>query len=85
MRGAPGPLLAQLAPGGRLVMPLGADRWTQRLIGRTRTGPDAYVEEEFEWSLSCPWSEHTGGPADAAPGARRPPEPQKGRLKRWQP
>ncbi len=61
MRGAPGPLLAQLAPGGRFVMPLGADRWTQRLICGTRTGPDAYVEEEFEWSLSCPWAKHTGG------------------------
>jgi protein-L-isoaspartate(D-aspartate) O-methyltransferase len=73
MRGAPGPLLA--APGGRFVMPLGVDRWTQRLICRTRTGPDAYVEEEFEWVAFVPLVGAHGWPADTTSGARRFPEP----------
>jgi protein-L-isoaspartate O-methyltransferase len=78
MRGAPGPLLAQLASGGRFVMPLGADRWTQRLPCRTRTGPDAYVEEEFEWVAFVPLVGAHGQPADATSGARKLPELQTG-------
>ncbi len=78
MRQAPGPLLAQLAPGGRLVMPLDADRWTQRLICRRRTGPDAYVEGKFERVAFVPLVGAHGWPADATSGARRLPEPQTG-------
>jgi len=41
----PRPLLEQLAPGGRLVLPMGEDE-LQTLV-RIRRGPDGLVEEYF--------------------------------------
>lgn len=43
----PAPFLAQLAPGGRLVMPLGAAASQQQLLSITRT-PEGYVREELQ-------------------------------------
>lgn len=40
----PGPLLDQLAPGGRLVMPVG-DRWRQQMV-RVRSTADGPVRED---------------------------------------
>jgi protein-L-isoaspartate(D-aspartate) O-methyltransferase len=42
----PQPLLAQLKSGGRLVLPVGSDQKTQRLIRVTRTERD-FVTEDF--------------------------------------
>lgn len=42
----PQPLLSQLKVGGRLVLPVGADQKTQRLIRVTRTERD-FVTEDF--------------------------------------
>jgi protein-L-isoaspartate(D-aspartate) O-methyltransferase len=44
----PPSLMAQLAVGGRLVMPVGNWRLGQRLVRLTRTGPDDYRREELE-------------------------------------
>jgi protein-L-isoaspartate(D-aspartate) O-methyltransferase len=44
----PSSLMAQLAVGGRLVMPVGGWRLGQRLIRMTRIGPDDYRREELE-------------------------------------
>jgi protein-L-isoaspartate(D-aspartate) O-methyltransferase len=44
----PPALLAQLKPGGRLVMPLGSSQRLQRLVRLTRTGPETYAEDELE-------------------------------------
>jgi protein-L-isoaspartate(D-aspartate) O-methyltransferase len=44
----PSPLLAQLALGGRLVMPVGSLRAGQRLIRVIRTGEDTYHHEGLE-------------------------------------
>ena len=38
----PAPLLAQLAIGGTLVMPVGTDVFHQQLVRWTRTGPDTF-------------------------------------------
>jgi protein-L-isoaspartate O-methyltransferase len=73
MRGAPGPLLAQLVPGGRFVMPLGADRWAQRLICRTRTGPDAYMEGGVRVVAFVPLVGAHGWPTDATPRCPKDP------------
>ncbi len=40
-------LLDQLAPGGRLVMPVGAADGVQRLLKATRVAPDRYSEEDL--------------------------------------
>lgn len=42
----PPALLRQLAPGGRLVIPVG-DAQAQKMLRVTREGPDEYVREEF--------------------------------------
>ena len=44
----PPALLAQLKPGGRLVMPLGSNQRLQRLVRLTRTGPESYAQAELE-------------------------------------
>ena len=43
----PQALKAQLAPGGRLVMPVGASRGSQMLVRVTRTGQDDYRSESL--------------------------------------
>src|SRR6185295_9825963 len=43
----PEALRAQLAVGGRLVMPVGSSTWSQRLVRVTRRGEDAYDEEDL--------------------------------------
>jgi protein-L-isoaspartate(D-aspartate) O-methyltransferase len=44
----PRPLLEQLAPGGILIMPVGEADAVQKLVKVTRTGADAYEQEELE-------------------------------------
>jgi protein-L-isoaspartate(D-aspartate) O-methyltransferase len=44
----PPALLAQLAPGGRLVMPVGDDRFFQRLVRCSRQADGRVVEESME-------------------------------------
>lgn len=43
----PPPLIAQLAPGGRLVIPVGETPDLQRLVRLTRVGPDDLREDDF--------------------------------------
>jgi protein-L-isoaspartate(D-aspartate) O-methyltransferase len=43
----PPALLAQLAPGGRLVMPVGSNRGWQDLVRVTRAGPDDFRTESL--------------------------------------
>ena len=43
----PEPLRAQLAIGGRLVMPIGATRFMQHLVKLTRRGEDDYLQENL--------------------------------------
>lgn len=45
----------------------------------------AVPREEFEWVAFVPIVGAHGWPADATAGVQKLPEPQKGRLKRWQP
>lgn len=58
----PRALLAQLAPGGRLVLPVG-DRYQQVLERWTRTGPDRYHREVFEPVAFVPLIGDQGWPA----------------------
>jgi len=59
----PRALLEQLKPGGRLVMPLGSEPRAQRLIRRTRTGPETYVQDDLEWVAFVPLIGEQGWPA----------------------
>jgi protein-L-isoaspartate(D-aspartate) O-methyltransferase len=60
----PEPLCAQLAIGGRLVMPVGAADW-QRLIRVTRQGGNAYREEDLAGVSFVPLvGAHGWGPLD---------------------
>ena len=44
---APSALKQQLRMGGRLVMPVGESEGSQRLIKLTRTGPDAFEQQDL--------------------------------------
>ena len=65
----PPALLAQLKPGGRLVMPLGSEPRAQRLIRSTRTGPETYTQDDLEWVAFVPLIGEQGWPVAAASGA----------------
>ncbi len=62
----PDVLLQQLAPGGRLVMPVGAPHAVQTLIKVTRTGEDRYEQEDLGAVRFVPligrhgWSKRSG-------------------------
>lgn len=62
----PRALLDQLKPGGRLVMPLGSEPRAQRLIRRTRTGPETYAQDDLEWVAFVPLIGEQGWPAATA-------------------
>ena len=62
----PRALLDQLKPGGRLVMPLGSEPRAQRLIRRTRTGPETYPQDDLEWVAFVPLIGEQGWPVAAA-------------------
>ena len=62
----PRALLDQLKPGGRLVMPLGSEPRAQRLIRRTRTGPETYTQDDLEWVAFVPLIGEQGWPVAAA-------------------
>ena len=62
----PRALLDQLKPGGRLVMPLGSEPRAQRLIRRTRTGPETYTQDDLEWVVFVPLIGEQGWPVAAA-------------------
>jgi len=64
----PRALLDQLKPGGRLVMPLGSEPRAQRLIRRTRTGPETYTQDDLEWVAFVPLIGEQGWPVAAASG-----------------
>jgi protein-L-isoaspartate(D-aspartate) O-methyltransferase len=65
----PRALLDQLKPGGRLVMPLGSEPRAQRLIRRTRSGPETYTQDDLEWVAFVPLIGEQGWPVAAALGA----------------
>jgi protein-L-isoaspartate(D-aspartate) O-methyltransferase len=50
----PPPLLAQLADGGRLVMPLGPERGGQELVRLTRVAPERVEREDLGAVLFVP-------------------------------
>jgi protein-L-isoaspartate(D-aspartate) O-methyltransferase len=66
--GVPGALLEQLAPGGRLVMPIGEGRELQKLVRVTRRPDGSFAREDLEdvrfvpligaqgWAAEEPWS-----------------------------
>jgi protein-L-isoaspartate(D-aspartate) O-methyltransferase len=58
----PPPLMDQLELGGRLVMPLGSEPRTQRLIRRTRTGPGTFTQDELESVCFVPLIGEQGWP-----------------------
>ena len=61
----PRALRDQLKPGGRLVMPLGSEPRAQRLIRRTRTGPETYTQDDLEWVAFVPLIGEQGWPTAA--------------------
>lgn len=82
----PEALRRQLAVGGRLVMPVGATQRRQRLLKLTRTGEDAWREEDLGDVLFVPlvgahaWRDDTpvaDPPADSLPPRSRA-EPARG-------
>ncbi len=62
----PAPLLAQLAAGGRLVIPVGPDVYAQELIRVTRVGPDDYRQESLGGVRFVPLIGDKGWPSEAA-------------------
>ena len=63
----PAALRAQLAVGGRLVMPVGESSWHQRLVRVTRQSPDAFAEDDLGGVVFVPLI----GAHGWAPGAER--------------
>ena len=62
----PAALLAQLAPGGRLVMPVGGEHFAQRLVKVTRRDDDTFEEEDLGGVAFVPLIGAEGWPDDAA-------------------
>ena len=63
---APPALLAQLAIGGRLIIPLGDDQYEQRLVRIVRVTADEYRHEALEPVAFVPLIGAQGWPADEA-------------------
>jgi protein-L-isoaspartate(D-aspartate) O-methyltransferase len=69
----PPALLAQLAAGGRLVMPVGSDHFFQRLVRVCRRADGTFLEEQLEAVAFVPligaegWPE-SGGARQSGPG-----------------
>jgi protein-L-isoaspartate(D-aspartate) O-methyltransferase len=67
----PPTLVSQLKDGGRLVMPVGSEPRSQRLVRCTRTGPGSYAQEDLELVAFVPllgeegWPVRTGHDATA--------------------
>jgi len=60
----PQPLRAQLAIGGRLVMPVGDSRHGQRLVKVTRTDAATFGEEDLGGVVFVPLRGKEGWPVD---------------------
>jgi protein-L-isoaspartate(D-aspartate) O-methyltransferase len=75
----PGALKAQLAIGGRLVMPLGDSPHVQQLIRVTRTGQDTYDTETLDEVMFVPLIGEQGWDAESVRDSRPV------RPKRWTP
>jgi len=58
----PAALRDQLAPGGRLVMPVGSSTWSQRLVRVTRRGEDTFDEEDLGGVVFVPLVGEHGWP-----------------------
>ena len=58
----PEALRAQLAVGGRLVMPVGSSTWSQRLVRLTRRSSDAFDEEDLGGVVFVPLVGEHGWP-----------------------
>ena len=71
----PQALKAQLAVGGRLVIPVGDVQTEQRLIRVTRTAPERYVEEDLGAVTFVPLIGEEGW-TEGATAERRPAEPR---------
>jgi len=72
--GVPKALLDQLAPGGRLVIPVGPDETSQTLVRMTKEGPDEFREEALSEVRFVPLIGEQGWPEEEsvlrAPGGR---------------
>ena len=77
----PEALKAQLAIGGRLVMPIGSEPRMQQLIKLTRTGEDAFEQEDLGEVAFVPligeqgWASETPSPAVEPRSFREPARP----------
>jgi len=76
--GVPKPLLEQLAIGGRLVIPVGSARDSQKLLRMTRRGPDRFEEQWLGDVAFVPLIGEAGW-QDDVPLARTPAVPMDGR------
>lgn len=70
----PRALLEQLAVGGRLVAPVGPAGEAQRLVRVTRTGPDAWTEEDLGEVRFVPLVGEHGHPSGEMDRRRPPPD-----------
>jgi protein-L-isoaspartate(D-aspartate) O-methyltransferase len=86
--GVPDALRDQLAPGGRIVIPVGGQAHLQRLVRVTRRGPDAFDEEDFGPVSFVPligahgWQDTSVESVAPRPGAGRRGETLPERMKR---